>query len=95
MQNETTLAPHYWRLGATEEWEDVESGASSDDDDVKDYFKGIDFGLNFGLGYKLENGLNFAARYNLGLSDLNDADEIFGSDSYKNAVIQLSVGFFF
>jgi hypothetical protein len=65
-------------------------------EDLKDHVKGIDFGFNFGLGYKLENGLNFDARYNLGLSDGNDDPEFFESDdAFKNSVIQVSVGYFF
>lgn len=68
-----------------------EAGGSSAEEDIKDQFKGIDFGVNFGLGYKLENGLNFGARYNLGLADIPDSDNV----SLKNAVIQLSVGYFF
>jgi len=63
--------------------------------DMKDYLKGIDFGLNLGLGYKLESGLNFGARYNFGFSDLNDSEEEFGTSSIKNSVIQAYVGFFF
>jgi hypothetical protein len=43
----------------------------------------------------LENGLNFGARYNLGFADLNDDPATFGTDSYKNSVIQVSVGYFF
>lgn len=70
----------------------TESG--SETQDLKDFTSGIDFGVNFGLGYKLDNGLNFGARYNLGLSNINDGE---GSDDFKNqnAVFQLSVGFFF
>jgi hypothetical protein len=62
--------------------------------DFKDETKGIDFGANFGVGYKLESGLNFGARYNLGLSNINDFE---GSDDFKNqnSVIQVSVGYFF
>jgi len=62
--------------------------------DFKDETKGIDFGANFGVGYKLESGLNFGARYNFGLSNINDGE---GSDEFKNqnSVIQLSVGYFF
>ncbi|OIQ22375.1 porin family protein [Lacinutrix sp. MedPE-SW] len=62
--------------------------------DLKDFTSSIDFGVNFGLGYKLDNGLNFGARYNLGLSNINDGE---GSDNFKNqnSVIQVSVGFFF
>jgi opacity protein-like surface antigen len=62
--------------------------------DISDEISSIDFGVNFGLGYKLENGLNFAARYNLGLSNVNDFE---GSDDFKNqnSVIQFSVGYSF
>lgn len=70
---------------------DSESG----EDDIKDDVKGIDVGVNVGLGYKLENGLNFGARYNLGLTDANDNAEYLGDASYKNSVIQISIGYFF
>ncbi len=82
--------------------EDNESMSSSED--AKDVYKSIDFGFNFGLGYKLNNGLNFSARYNLGLSgideerDLNNDDEEkkgFPFVDRKNNVIQVSVGYFF
>ncbi len=65
------------------------------EDDWSDFTKGIDFGLNFGVGYKLEGGLNFGARYNLGLSDVNDDPDSLGDSAYKNSVIQAYVGFFF
>jgi hypothetical protein len=68
---------------------------TSGEEDIKDSLKGIDFGLNFGLGYKLDNGLNFGARYNLGLLDINDDPDYLGNSSYKNSVIQVSVGFMF
>jgi len=60
---------------------------------IKDRFKPIDFGANFGLGYKLENGLNFGARYNLGLSNVNDVSEL--SAKNRNSSLQVSVGYFF
>ncbi|AXT54467.1 PorT family protein [Aquimarina sp. AD1] len=61
--------------------------------DYKDQFKTMDFGVNFGVGYKLDNGLYFSARYNLGLSNINDIDDI--SDKNRNGVFQLSIGYFF
>ena len=39
---------------------------------AKDYLKSMDFGLGFGAAYEMSSGLMFDARYNLGLSDLND-----------------------
>jgi hypothetical protein len=67
--------------------------AKNDKTDVKDSFNNLDFGVNFGLGYKLDNGLNFGVRYNLGLTDINNLDN--SSSKYKNGVLQLSVGYFF
>jgi hypothetical protein len=74
------------------------SAKYKDDDfeeDIKDDLKGIDFGVNFGIGYKMESGLNFGARYNLGLTDANDNPDELGDSSFKNSVIQVSVGYFF
>ena len=59
----------------------------------EDALKSIDLGVNFGVGYKLDNGLNFSARYNLGLSNIIDLDGV--SDKIRNGVFQLSVGYFF
>lgn len=61
-------------------------------DDLKDITKSIDIGLAIGVGYKLENGLNFGARYYFG-SDVNDIDE--DQEEFKNRVFQISVGYFF
>lgn len=67
--------------------------AEAEGTDVKDLYKSVDFGVNLGLGYKLENGLNFGARYNFGLSDIND---IPGSAAKnRNNALQVSVGYFF
>ena len=79
------------------EW-DWEEDGDSGSEDIKDEVKGIDFGVNLGVGYKMESGLNFGARYNLGLSDINDIDEgdfDEGDFSIKNSVIQVSIGYFF
>jgi len=66
------------------------------EDDIKEYVKGTDFGVNLGVGYKMEGGLNFSARYNLGLSNDLDVDDFEAEGAeYKNSVIQVSVGYFF
>ena len=67
--------------------------AKNEKTDVKDSFNTFDFGVNFGLGYKLDNGLNFGARYNLGLTNINNLDN--SSIENKNGVFQISVGYFF
>ena len=71
-----------------------ESPGNSGDNDVKEEYKNIDFGANIGLVYQFEGGLNFGARYNLGLSNINDFE---GSGSFKNqnGVFQFSIGFRF
>ncbi len=62
------------------------------EEDIKEYVKGLDIGAVIGVGYKLEGGLNFGGRYNLGLTDANDGYEV---GTYKNGVIQAYVGYFF
>lgn len=70
----------------------AKSEFDGEDEDIKDGLNGIDFGIDLGLGYKLDNGINFGARYNLGLSDIEDE-----FDDYKvhNSVFQISVGYWF
>ena len=65
--------------------------AKNEDIDVKDTFKSIDFGINLGLEYKLENGLNFGARYNFGLLNINDIEG--SSDKFRNGVAQFTIGY--
>lgn len=67
--------------------------AKNEKTNVKDSFNTFDFGVNFGLGYKLDNGLNFGVRYNLGLTDINNVDN--SSIKNKNGAFQVSVGYFF
>ena len=77
-------------LLVSDKWKtDDADGDISDDMGVD--LKGVDFGLNFGLGYTLENGFGIDARYNLGMSQILDMDE---ADS-KNAVIQIAVSYAF
>ena len=70
----------------------AEGEDDGDTTDLKDITKSTDIGFAFGLGYKLENGLNFAARYYFG-SDVNDVAS--DSDKIKNNVFQFSIGYFF
>mgnify|MGYP001179659949 CR=1 FL=1 len=58
--------------------------------DIKDQLKGYDLSLGLGLGWDAPFGLTFDARYNLGLSKINDVS---GSPEAKNQVIQVSVGY--
>ena len=104
--NDNTIALSYLNIPLMEKYYvtkglSVEAGpqigfllaAKNEKTDVKDSFNTFDFGINFGLGYKLDNGLNFVARYNLGLTDINNVEN--SSSKNKNGVFQVSVGYFF
>lgn len=58
--------------------------------DAKDELKGSDLSLALGAGWDLPFGLTIDARYNLGLSKINDGNN---SPEAKNQVFQVSVGF--
>lgn len=58
--------------------------------DVKDQLKGYDLSVGLGLGWDAPFGLTVDARYNLGLSKINDAS---GSAATKNQVMQVSLGY--
>lgn len=74
--------------------ETVDGETYSDDVDVKDAFKSIDFGINFGAGYDFTENLSVGLRYNLGLSNIAETEE--GSDAkVKNSVFGLAVGYKF
>ncbi len=67
---------------------------------MKEIITSTDFGLNFGVGYQLPEGLFFDARYNLGLTKINKDGSINGQEfkfdsSSENRVFQLSVGYKF
>jgi len=68
----------------------------ADEEDIEDLFRDIDFGVNFGLGYKLDNGLNFSARYYLGIANVYDWIGDFIDDiEIRNGVFQISIGYLF
>ena len=63
---------------------------------TKDGLNVIDFGVNIGLGYKLQNGIFFNSRFNLGLNAINKKIEHqLYYKKHKNEVLQFSVGYFF
>jgi len=55
--------------------------------DIKDNFTATDFSWAFGAGYLFPSGFGLDARYNLGISDIWDAN----SAKMKNSVFQLGV----
>lgn len=67
------------------------SKAEVDGDNVKDSFKGSDLSLGIGAGWDLPFGLTIDARYNLGLSKIEDNDPAY--EAVKNQVLQVSLGY--
>ena len=68
--------------GTADKINDVEAGFVSTDD-----FKKTDVALGFGLGYKGFSGFGIDARYNLGLTNINNS----GSANIKNNVLQVGL----
>ncbi|MCM5664423.1 porin family protein [Galbibacter mesophilus] len=77
----------------SKEWEAEGDGASLEVD-PDDFYKDLDFGLNFGVSYEFTSGLFLTGRYNLGLSNIvDDGDDL--NIEQKNGVWQVGAGFFF
>jgi opacity protein-like surface antigen len=69
----------------------------SSETDVKDEYKSVDFAFNLGLGYDFTPNWFAGARYNIGLSNINDLTgplAIYEVDR-KNSVLSFSVGYKF
>ena len=79
--------------------DEFKSDEGSDEVDVKDQTKSVAVSAVVGVGYKLQNGINFGLRYNLGLSRIDDFGDmpLEGNDGvkWKNHVMQLHLGFMF
>lgn len=76
------------------EYEGTLGGVSVSGEEDIDDFSDIDFSVGAGASYRLPMGLFFTARYNFGLSNINDSSN---ADNQKihNRVAQLSVGYSF
>lgn len=69
-------------------------GSVSTDEDAKDFYESINFGVNFGAGYDFTENLSVGLRYNLGLSNIAKTED--GEDfKVNNNVFSLSVGYKF
>ena len=66
---------------------DAESGVNGSEINVDENYDMLDISWTFGASYLTNTGLGFDARYNLGLSNINDL----GSAQVKNRVWQLGV----
>jgi|JI9StandDraft_1071089.scaffolds.fasta_scaffold427891_1 hypothetical protein len=60
-------------------------------DDYKDSFKSSDLSANVGVAWDAPFGLVLDARYNIGLSDINDGDDFDGE--IKSGIFQFSLGY--
>lgn len=69
---------------------DIEFGSEANDD-----ISSVDFGANFGLAYRLNNGVTIGANYGLGLSNLVPKDARSNDDKLRNRVLGFSVGYSF
>ncbi|HZW78114.1 MAG TPA: porin family protein [Flavobacteriaceae bacterium] len=56
-------------------------------------FKKVDFGVGLGASYRIPMGVFFGARYNFGLTNLNDDSD--SSAKIRNGVLQISAGYSF
>ncbi|SNT24720.1 Outer membrane protein beta-barrel domain-containing protein [Ekhidna lutea] len=63
---------------------------NTDGEDVKESFKNSDLSAALGAGWDAPFGLQFTARYVIGLSDIND--EGVGGE-FKNKTFQISIGY--
>lgn len=66
------------------------SKAEIDDSSAESFYKSSDFSLGLGLGWDLPFRLTVDARYNLGLSEIEDGAN---ENATKNQVWQISVGY--
>ncbi|MBL0743457.1 porin family protein [Chryseolinea lacunae] len=67
------------------------SKAEIDGDNVKDSFKKSDVSLALGAGWDLPFGLTIDARYNLGLTKIEETNPSYSN--IKNQVWQVSLGY--
>lgn len=65
---------------------------TNDSNDKIEDINTLDFGLDAGLEYELKSGVIFQGRYNLGLTNINDASD---NERWSNGVISVSVGYLF
>ncbi|AOZ98237.1 MULTISPECIES: porin family protein [Flavobacterium] len=66
-----------------------------DSTDIKDSFKSINFGVNFGLGYDINEKVLIDFRYNLGLSNIAEEEFMGGDSKMKSSAFSLALGYKF
>lgn len=83
------VGPQFGFLASAQEDKVDALGNVRTSEDVKDEIKKSDFGAALGVGWDLPFGLSIDGRYNLGLSDINNAS----GNERKNQVWQVSLGY--
>jgi len=64
--------------------------------DQADDYKGFDLAIPLGVGFKLDMGLAFDARFNLGLTDIYEPEnDLIEDQNFSNQVIQIGATYFF
>lgn len=69
---------------------DLKFGNSADDN-----FTSTDFGANFGVGYRMNNGFMLGANYGMGLTNIQPKAERSGDSKFTNRVWGFSLGYSF
>ncbi len=72
--------------------------AKSEGEDVKDGFKSVDTGFNFGVGYNFTDNFSVGARYTVGLANIADRDADTWDEYYdspKNSVFAITLAYKF
>jgi len=80
-------------MGANAKYDGDTEDINKDDDLIN----GMDFGLNLGMSFLINESILIDARYGMGLSDITSAEDSDGDDysTDVNGALQISVGYVF
>ncbi|HEX4373929.1 MAG TPA: porin family protein [Puia sp.] len=73
----------------------AKASAAGQSSDEKSFFKSTDFSWAFGAGFLTSMNIGIDARYNLGLSNIENTGNSGGTGTIKNGVIQIGVFYLF
>jgi len=84
------MGPQFGFLTTAESDYNPITNTPQDGTDLKDFYKNSDVSLGMGIGWDLPMRLSIDARYNLGLTQIEDDPSL---EATKNQVFQLSLGY--
>lgn len=84
------LGPQFGFLTSAESDYNPITNTPQDGTDLKEFYKNSDVSLGMGIGWDLPFGLTVDARYNLGLTEIDDNSSL---EATKNQVFQISLGY--